>query len=295
MDDWQIKHGKVIKDFLSFLNDKTDRFILKGGTALKQCYKLDRFSEDIDLDASSGNIKEIVSKFCKANNYRFSIKKDTDLVKRYIIDYGNASKNLKIEISYRRKNINKDELSTINGIKTYNIDVIAAMKSSAYSGRDKLRDLYDMAFITEKYYNELSTPTKLIMQSAIQFKGIEQCEFLLQQQDDPLINPNKLIDKFLNMYEKFELRIDKNEEKKLRPAKEKNTYEMYKDKIQLSSDEQANDIKIIKLMKDDNISERQIQNILLKSNLQKDNKDSDRKKQFTKLIRMASKEHNIER
>ena len=47
--NWQKAHGHTIKDFLRFLNNQTDRFILKGGTALAQCYKLPRFSEDIEV------------------------------------------------------------------------------------------------------------------------------------------------------------------------------------------------------------------------------------------------------
>jgi len=42
---------KVIDDTLRFINDRTDRFILKGGTSLMECYGLDRMSEDIDLDS----------------------------------------------------------------------------------------------------------------------------------------------------------------------------------------------------------------------------------------------------
>ena len=41
-------HFSVICDFLDYLNNKTSDFILKGGTSLMVCYKLDRFSEDID-------------------------------------------------------------------------------------------------------------------------------------------------------------------------------------------------------------------------------------------------------
>ena len=44
----------VMKDLLLFIN-KYDKHttILKGGTSLMFCYKLDRFSEDLDLDSTT--------------------------------------------------------------------------------------------------------------------------------------------------------------------------------------------------------------------------------------------------
>lgn len=53
MSDWREQHGVVISLFLKYLNSQTDDFVLKGGTALMTCYKLDRFSEDIDLDGKA--------------------------------------------------------------------------------------------------------------------------------------------------------------------------------------------------------------------------------------------------
>ena len=61
---WQIEHKKVILDVLRALNKETDAFILKGGTALMTCYKLDRFSEDIDLDSTHKRMKEYPKVFC---------------------------------------------------------------------------------------------------------------------------------------------------------------------------------------------------------------------------------------
>ena len=45
-------HKTVITNFLAFLNKSSDQFVLKGGTSLMMCYGLNRFSEDIDLDAN---------------------------------------------------------------------------------------------------------------------------------------------------------------------------------------------------------------------------------------------------
>ena len=205
---WQKAHGQTIKDFLKFLNEKTDKFILKGDTALAQCYKLTRFSEDIDLDSVKENIIPYVEKFCQERKYQFRIAKDTETVKRCFVNYGNDKKPLKIEISYRRKNIPESDFTTINNIKVYTIDNLAHMKAMAYNARDKLRDMYDLAFICEKYWEEISKPTKKTIREALEYKGLEQFEYIVQTQQDELINEEELLTKFLQMYEKVELQVE---------------------------------------------------------------------------------------
>jgi|GEM_PF-6375597 len=36
--EWQTEHAQVISSFLGYLNEHTNDFILKGGTALMTCY-----------------------------------------------------------------------------------------------------------------------------------------------------------------------------------------------------------------------------------------------------------------
>ena len=80
---WKKLHYEVIKDFLIYLNQKSEGYILKGGTALMLLYKLDRFSEDIDLDGTNKNIlKNILNEYCKKKGYYFRVAKDTDTVLR---------------------------------------------------------------------------------------------------------------------------------------------------------------------------------------------------------------------
>ena len=83
--NWRDLHGKVIKEFLSYINEQTESFILKGGTALAQCYNLNRFSEDIYLDSQKENIMHHIQAFCKLNHYDYRIAKDTVTVKRTFI------------------------------------------------------------------------------------------------------------------------------------------------------------------------------------------------------------------
>jgi len=131
INEWQKAHDQTIVDFLKYINSVSDNFILKGGTALAQCYKLDRFSEDINLDATKENIIPHIVNFANLRNFRLCVTKDTSTVKECFLDYGNIEKPLKIEVSYRNKFIDPGDVTLINGIKVYNVNILAQMKAYA--------------------------------------------------------------------------------------------------------------------------------------------------------------------
>lgn len=216
-EDWRIRHEQVMENFLSVLNKHSSGFILKGGTALRRCYGLDRFSEDIDLDGFKQDIGPFVRRFCAAYGYSYREAKNTEVVKRYLINYGNDSKPLKVEVSYRNKKFSDQDLSKIteirNGTLVYTIDILGVMKSIAYQGRDKLRDLYDLSFICEKYVNSLSRTTKLAIASALAYRGLDHFEYMVATQEDPLIDKDRLLDKYLKMHDSLGLLVPKKSEK----------------------------------------------------------------------------------
>ncbi len=206
MSEWKEIHRKIIIDFLVGLNKVSNRYVLKGGTALLIGYNLDRFSEDIDLDSTDkSTIKKYIIEFCKKNKYTYRIAKDTDTVKRYFIKYNEEYNPLKVEISYRQKVIDKEEYSLIKGINIYDIETISIMKSNAYKGRDKLRDLYDLCFICKHYWDDLNKFVKRGIKDSVGFKGIEQFDYLIQYSEDSLIDKEKLSNDFLVMMDKLNL------------------------------------------------------------------------------------------
>lgn len=211
MEPWKIKHEEVIREVLSYINNKTDDFILKGGTALRQCYGLDRFSEDIDLDSTNKNIEKYIKEFCEISGYTYNKKKDTDTVKRFMINYGNDSKSLKVEISYRKKSLDNCFRNNINGIEVYDIDTLSFMKAAAYAGRDRIRDMYDIVFICNNYLNELSDNAKTALQEVLINKGIEQYDYLIREDQDPIIDKDKLLEDFLRAWDKIGLESEHQE------------------------------------------------------------------------------------
>ena len=180
------------------------------------CYGLDRFSVDIDLDGQGSSIKGIIDRFCANNGYSYRVAKDTDTVNRYMINYGDdMHKPLKVEVSFRRKSIEANEYDNINGILVYKIDSLTIMKSNAYTSRDKIRDLFDLTFICNNYFDNLSPQTLTLLRSAIEYKGLEQLDYVLREQDDELIDKDKLVESFLIMFEKLGLLYDKEEKELL--------------------------------------------------------------------------------
>jgi predicted nucleotidyltransferase component of viral defense system len=211
MINWRKRHGEAIVSFMKHLNAKTDDFILKGGTALYLCYNLDRFSEDIDLDGRAKGLTALADAFCSENGYSYRVAKDTATVERCFIDYGNEGHPLKIEASYRRAEIPAEETEAINGIRVYNIESLCVMKTNAYAGRDKIRDLYDVTFICNNYFDRLSPQAAALLRSALEHKGIAQFDYVVRNQPDDLIDSDKLAADFLAMHDRLGLLLDENE------------------------------------------------------------------------------------
>ena len=79
----------------------------------------------------------------------------------------------------------------------------------AYQGRDKIRDLYDLSFIVNNFFEDLSHQTKGMIRDTLSYKGIEQFDYLVATQQDPLIDKDRLAEGFLRMHEKLGLLMDK--------------------------------------------------------------------------------------
>ena len=143
--------------------------VLKGGTALYLGYGLTRFSEDLDFDSSKrlnllNKIKEAFPLGIRLLN--INIKKDTETVTRYLIDYSvdaiKLTDKLKIEISYRTP-IQEDLVCVKDGIRYAPIEQLIDYKlKAAFDGdntRSKCRDLYDLHFLAKNYSESFNVDT----------------------------------------------------------------------------------------------------------------------------------------
>lgn len=205
--DWRQKHFTTMLDFVNYINKVSKSFVLKGGTALMFCYSLNRFSEDIDLDGFNTDIEKIVKEFCRLNKYGYRVAKNTRTVKRFMINYGAERKPLKVEVSYRLKNIDfESTTTTIKGILVYDIHNILTLKLIAYINRDKIRDLYDVVYMSLKYWDVLTEQLKIMIRNALAYKGIGNLDYLLSTQKDELIDKAEMEKMFLSLWLKLELK-----------------------------------------------------------------------------------------
>ena len=202
-------HKTVITNFLAFLNKSSDQFVLKGGTSLMMCYGLNRFSEDIDLDANHKfQFFKIVEQFCQRQIFEYRIAKDTTTTKRVFIHYDKDQyKPLKVELSLRTP-VDFNDVKKINGILVYDINTLADLKIEAYSQRDALRDLFDVVFICKNYWKELNLQVQKHIIRAFSIKDLEYVDYLVNTQQDPLIDNESLANDFLDIFNELGLLSD---------------------------------------------------------------------------------------
>lgn len=186
MLEYQENRLKIIQEILPLLGDN---FVLKGGTALKLFYGLDRYSEDIDLDCKSSNM-DFLNKLKKHKDFKkwiINIKKSTEMVFRVMIDYGSQSPEgaypLKIEVSNRNKDTLRNNLlktKKVGEINVYDIDELIKMKISAFNGRDKIRDFYDLGYLIQKYPENFTQERLFHIKERIFYLGKEELDQLLE-------------------------------------------------------------------------------------------------------------------
>lgn len=211
-------HQQALRVTLRDLNEYSDNpFILKGGNSLVQCYGLRRMSGDIDLDASHlrSNRKNFFSRIqdiCNRHGWTYRIAKDTDTVGRVLIHYSETEAPLKVEVSYRNMRIAPNDVTRRNGMTVYKLNKLAQMKCAAYSNRDKIRDLVDLCFICDNYFDDLSEETKGLIRETFQYKGLDQLDYLLNSEKDLPFSQDDIIDSFLEANDRLGLISEENEQ-----------------------------------------------------------------------------------
>ena len=201
----RVHHHCIMEELLTFINEVTDNFILKGGTALMLCYNLNRFSEDLDFDGTgSTSIFDLLDTFCKKHGYWCRKAKDTNTTKRVILHYQVEDKEatLKIEVSYRKAYV---ETTVINGYLTYSIDRIFNLKCNALKGRDRIRDLYDVLYLYSEYKSSLSHESVDDITTALSYKDYDVIADMIETCADPLINKRELENLYLSICSELEI------------------------------------------------------------------------------------------
>lgn len=157
-----IEQEKFELEVLDKLNSKRllDPLIFCGGTMLRLCYGLNRFSVDLDFwILKKMELKDLFSKIKSALEEDYSVKDAA--IKFYTLLFEIKSKNfprsLKIEIRKEEKKIAKEQAIAYSPYSTKQIllnavslsDMMAA-KIDTFLNRKEIRDVFDMEFLLKK-------------------------------------------------------------------------------------------------------------------------------------------------
>jgi len=144
----------------------SEKFLFKGGTALKLLFDSPRFSEDIDFSALKNSISyekilEEVLVNLSAENIKTDLleSKPTSGGHLAIISFSLLGEKIELrnEISFRPKGVLERELVVVTSqitptYKVYSLskDLIVREKVEALMARQKARDFFDLYFILRK-------------------------------------------------------------------------------------------------------------------------------------------------
>lgn len=209
-EEQETEHLEVMTAICHGFLKKGLPMVLKGGTALRLCYGLDRFSEDLDFDCAKSlnlepSIKEVFTHLGKSQSHLrtpdISIKKDTDTVKRYRVIYA-GDVNLKIETSLRGTPDDND-ITEINGILTYKIGKLIQQKLGALNGRTAARDLHDVIYLYENFPNDFGEDELGEITTLYSSQSSILEEYSSAYDEDTILNISDLLEdfsKFIDLY-----------------------------------------------------------------------------------------------
>lgn len=212
-EEQQLEHELVMRTFCEKLTAEKKPMVLKGGTALKLCYGLERFSEDLDFDSAvslnlESFIETVFTSLGKTHPHLRSpgitLVKDTKTVKRYRVEYGN-SMSLKIETSMRGTP-NDNDVAVISNILTYKIGVLIGQKLAALKGRTAARDLHDVVFLLGAYFEEFNREVLAEVIDLYRSQSEVLSRFSAAYEEDTILNVSDLLQDMMRLVELVEER-----------------------------------------------------------------------------------------
>lgn len=142
-------------------------FVLKGGCALGLLYGAYRHSTDLDFDAEKrADVTRRIRRATQAAGVEIDestwwssegAKRPLESI-RYKVYYRGIRgehQRLQVDTRYRPKPKSRD-IVIVDGIRTYSPTALYGQKLAALNGRDAARDIYDLAFLSKMYGDELT-------------------------------------------------------------------------------------------------------------------------------------------
>lgn len=142
-------------------------FVLKGGGALVFLYGSHRHTTDLDFDAErKTDMTRRIRRATQASGVEIDENtwwlperaKRASVSIRYkvgFVDHRHETQELQVDTRYRPRPVPGD-IVIVDGIRTYRPDALYAQKLTARRNRNEARDLFDLAFLTKEFGDELS-------------------------------------------------------------------------------------------------------------------------------------------
>lgn len=74
------------------------------------------------------------------------------------------------------------ETAVANDKSTYGADTLCIRKNVAYAATGKIRDIFDIVYICENYFEQLSSSTITLLRESMGYDGAERFEYILRTQ-----------------------------------------------------------------------------------------------------------------
>ncbi|MDE6660299.1 MAG: hypothetical protein K2J93_00560 [Anaeroplasmataceae bacterium] len=189
--------------FLNYLCKNSDVFVLRDSTALQYCYDLTRFSDEIILAGpinASEDLHSIVKSFCLENDISYVTDIYNSKEAQFHLIYKEESHSLKVEF---KQLLNEEEIVRFDQYNTYSINDIFMKKTRQFSYHKRIRDLYDIVYICENYWDILDQRLIDSMKDSFFYLEYDFFEMIFATQVDELIDTKQLKKDFNKVWKKI--------------------------------------------------------------------------------------------
>ena len=135
--------------------------VLKGGTALAFTRGLNRHSTDLDFDASRPvELRDRIDSSARSLGVSLepASRRDWPGRQRFLASYpplpGDVERLFKVHVRHKTPP-EADDIDVVSGIRTYKVPALFDQKMAATVSRIEARDVFDLAFVMERYGDTL--------------------------------------------------------------------------------------------------------------------------------------------
>ena len=193
------KHEAVLLDFLHELNKETEAFVLKGTSALRFCYGLDRESTSLEFDSAKEDVLPYAEKYFHEHKYP------------YVLDYAKPSYRSgtdKFTIYSWIQNVSEKDVCLRNGIRVYSIERLASMKLAACTDLEGILDLYDFVYICKHYGDKIPHTLTTVWGDFMAYRGMDFLQFHIKRDRSLPIDLRKLKEDVLQLADRLGVQLD---------------------------------------------------------------------------------------